>query len=65
MLTIRWTMNKDGRLTATFVRPLSLAPTTPQLLSVNGRRTQPAATPQRAAPGGRMPEPAPEAAGAR
>lgn len=65
MLTIRWTMNKDGRLTATFVRPqtlrpLSLAPTTPKLLPVNARRMQPAATPQRAAPG-RMLEPEPEA----
>ncbi|MCS6938944.1 MAG: hypothetical protein NZM94_06725 [Roseiflexus sp.] len=68
MLTIRWTMNKDGRLTATFVRPqtlrpLSLATDAPQPLSVNARRTQPAATPQRAATGGRTPEPAPEASG--
>lgn len=65
MLTIRWTMDKDGRLTATFVRaqtlrPLSLAPTTPQSLSVNARRTQLAATSQRAA-GRRMLEPEPEA----
>lgn len=66
MLTIRWTMDKDGRLTATFARPqtlrlLSLTANTPQTLSVNARRTQPAAMPPRTARGGRMPEPEPEA----
>lgn len=66
MLTIRWTMDKDGRLTATFarpqtLRPLSLTANTPQTLSVNARRTQPAAMPPRTARGGRMPEPEPEA----
>jgi hypothetical protein len=68
MLTIRWTVNKDGRLTATFVRPqtqrlISLTINTPHPLSVDARRTRTVAAPQRAAPIGRTPEPEPDASG--
>jgi hypothetical protein len=64
MLTIRWTMDKDGRLTATFVRPKKVRPLSqttdmPQTLVIRNRRTQTATTPQRAATGERAPEPEP------
>ncbi len=64
MLTIRWTMDKDGRLTATFVRPKKVRPLSqttdmPQTLVIRNRRTQTATTPQRAATGERTLEPEP------
>ncbi len=64
MLTIRWTMDKDGRLTATFVRPKKVRPLSqttdmPQTLVIRNRRTQTATTPQRAATGERALEPEP------
>jgi hypothetical protein len=64
MLTIRWTMDKDGRLTATFVRPKKVRPLSrttdmPQTLVIHNRRTQTATTPQRAATGERALEPEP------
>jgi len=66
MLTIRWTLDQEGRLVMTFVRPNTLYPRfsyaeTRQAIQTNALRSQRASAPRRATAYRRLPEQAPNA----